>query len=241
MRPWIRRFPFLAGLPIALLFAPAPATAQEVATGPSGAVHDSTSHGWRETWRVELSRGIGTPAVWVDSLLLVASLDRNAHLLALREDGAEVVWDENFRGGFEASPLVTEDRIYLPETRRGKRLVALDRHRRTTGTRPKSSGPASWRAPPVDRRAAPRRRGPVGDVSRARAGDRTKAPARNSTTASKRQRAALRMTSDEASGRVMAVAPGWVASPCYQAGAGYQLNMNTVFGAPSQDFSMISE
>lgn len=97
---------------------------------PSPAPPRGGDHGWEEAWRIELSRGVGTPAVWVDSLLLVASLDRNVHLLAPGENGATVVWDDNFRGGFEATPLVTASRIYLPETRGGQRLVALGRHDR---------------------------------------------------------------------------------------------------------------
>lgn len=96
-----------------------------------GAEALAAPHGWQEAWRIDLSRGVGTPAVWVDSLLLVASLDRNVHLVAPGVDRAQVVWDDNYRGGFEATPLVTGDRIYLPETRRGRRLVALDRRSRS--------------------------------------------------------------------------------------------------------------
>jgi outer membrane protein assembly factor BamB len=74
---------------------------------------------------MEISRGGSAPLVWFDSRILVASLDRNVHLVSL--DGPRVVWKENYRGGFEAEPVVTEDRIYLSETRRGARLLALDR------------------------------------------------------------------------------------------------------------------
>ncbi|MDX1746932.1 MAG: PQQ-binding-like beta-propeller repeat protein, partial [Halobacteriales archaeon] len=100
--------------------------------------HPSGAHGWEEAWTLELSRGVGTPAVWVDSLLLVASLDRNVHLVAPGEEEARVVWDDNFGGGFEASPLVTDDRIYLPETRRGEELVALNRHTREVAWKSKA-------------------------------------------------------------------------------------------------------
>lgn len=114
-------------LPVAVLLAlaladPSPVTGQDA---------DPAAHGWEEAWRLEVSRGIGTPMAWVDSLLLVASLDRNVHLVAPDETAARVVWDDNFKGGFEATPLVTPTRIYLPETRRGKRLVALDRVERS--------------------------------------------------------------------------------------------------------------
>ncbi|MGH7542723.1 MAG: PQQ-binding-like beta-propeller repeat protein [Gemmatimonadota bacterium] len=80
---------------------------------------------WSESLRMEISRGGSAPLVWFDSRILVASLDRNVHLVSL--DGPQVVWKENYRGGFEAEPVVTEDRIYLSETRRGARLLALDR------------------------------------------------------------------------------------------------------------------
>lgn len=81
---------------------------------------------WQEAWRLDLSRGASAPLVWADSLIVVASLDRNVHIV---DPGPEprIVWEENFDGGFEAAPLVTEDRIYLAEIRRGSRLVALDR------------------------------------------------------------------------------------------------------------------
>ncbi|HKY61245.1 MAG TPA: PQQ-binding-like beta-propeller repeat protein [Gemmatimonadota bacterium] len=80
---------------------------------------------WSESLRLEISRGGSAPLVWFESGILVASLDRNVHLVSL--DGPRVVWKENYRGGFEAEPVVTEDRIYLSETRRGARLLALDR------------------------------------------------------------------------------------------------------------------
>ena len=80
---------------------------------------------WSESLRMEISRGGSAPLVWFDSRILVASLDRNVHLVSL--DGPRVVWKENYKGGFEAEPVVTEDRIYLSETRKGARLLALDR------------------------------------------------------------------------------------------------------------------
>ena len=81
--------------------------------------------GWSESLRMEISRGGSAPLVWFESRILVASLDRNVHLVSL--EGPRVVWKENYRGGFEAEPVVTEDRIYLSETRKGARLLALDR------------------------------------------------------------------------------------------------------------------
>lgn len=80
---------------------------------------------WTESWRLGISRGGAAPLVWNDSRILVASLDRNVHLVSL--EGPKVVWKANFKGGFEAAPTVTEDRIYLAEMREGARLVALDR------------------------------------------------------------------------------------------------------------------
>lgn len=112
-----------------------PATAQE--TAPSSPAPDPLwsipavprvtplPSAWSESLRMEVSRGGSAPLVWFDSRILVASLDRNVHLVSL--DGPRIVWKENYRGGFEAAPVVTEDRIYLSETRRGARLVALDR------------------------------------------------------------------------------------------------------------------
>lgn len=135
----------LAVLALLAALAAPPAAAQTPDSTASGA----DGHGWREAWRMSLSRGVGTPAVWVDSLLLVASLDRNVHLVAPGEDRGTVIWDDNFRGGFEATPLVTNDRIYLPETRRGRRLVALDRRDRSV----------LWTADAGDLSAAPIARG----------------------------------------------------------------------------------
>jgi outer membrane protein assembly factor BamB len=114
----------------------APASAQDSIPASPPAVKPVTSiatvarrmplpSGWSESLRMEISRGGSAPLVWFDSRILVASLDRNVHLVSL--DGPRVVWKENYRGGFEAEPVVTEDRIYLSETRRGARLLALER------------------------------------------------------------------------------------------------------------------
>jgi eukaryotic-like serine/threonine-protein kinase len=89
-------------------------------------VADEGSHGWEEAWRIGLSRGIGTAPVWADSMLLVASLDRNLH--AVRPSTPpRVLWDENLRGGLHASPVVVGDRLLLGEAGIEGRLVALDR------------------------------------------------------------------------------------------------------------------
>ncbi|MGH7570466.1 MAG: PQQ-binding-like beta-propeller repeat protein [Gemmatimonadota bacterium] len=97
--------------------APALATVERRPAAPPGA--------WTEAWRLEVSRGGSAPLVWNDSRILIASLDRNLHVVSL--DGPKVVSKETFKGGFEAAPVVTEERIYLAEMRRGARLVALDR------------------------------------------------------------------------------------------------------------------
>lgn len=104
----------------------------------------STPQGWEESWTIDLSRGASVEPVWVDSMLLVASLDRNVHLVRLG-DRPEVVWDGNFDGGFQAEPVVTGDRIYLAETARGRRLLALRRLDRTV----------AWTAKAGDQMASP--------------------------------------------------------------------------------------
>lgn len=105
---------------------PASSLAVEPAPSISTVARRSASPAaWSESLRMRISRGGSAPLVWFDSRILVASLDRNVHLVSL--DGPRVVWKENYRGGFEAEPLVTEDRIYLAETRKGARLLALDR------------------------------------------------------------------------------------------------------------------
>ncbi|HUP01990.1 MAG TPA: PQQ-binding-like beta-propeller repeat protein [Gemmatimonadota bacterium] len=95
----------------------------------TGALSSPRPRAWEEMWRLELSRGASAPIVWADSLLLVASLDRNVHLVA-PGNSPRVVWKKNFKGGFEAAPIVSGERIYLSEMRRGARLVALDRRTR---------------------------------------------------------------------------------------------------------------
>lgn len=97
---------------------------------PLAAQEPRDGHAWEETWSLDISRGASAPLVWADSMIVVASLDRNLHLVAL-EPAPRVVWRENFKGGFEAPPVVTDRRIYLAETARGRRLVALDRLSRT--------------------------------------------------------------------------------------------------------------
>lgn len=89
-------------------------------------VMSPTTQEWREVWRLDVSRGASAELVWADSTLIVASLDRNVHIVAPRSEPA-VVWKKNFKGGFEAKPIVDDDRIYLAETLKGGRLVAIDR------------------------------------------------------------------------------------------------------------------
>lgn len=150
IRPRMRFVPLAAAFSLALTATSGLAQRVDPAASDDP---DATSgaHGWEEAWTLELSRGVGTPAVWVDSLLLVASLDRNVHLVAPGAESARVVWDDNFDGGFEATPLVTSDRIYLPETRRGRHLVALNRATRET----------LWKADAGDLAAEPIARGSV--------------------------------------------------------------------------------
>lgn len=126
-----------AAIPLALALATAPAGAQnpvpESSPAPSTAPTLATVErrpaappgAWTEAWRLDVSRGGSAPLVWNDSRILIASLDRNVHVVSL--DGPKVVWKDSFKGGFEAAPVVTEERIYLAEMRKGARLVALDR------------------------------------------------------------------------------------------------------------------
>ncbi|MGH7564451.1 MAG: PQQ-binding-like beta-propeller repeat protein [Gemmatimonadota bacterium] len=127
--------PFVVAVAIALAAAPAGAqdSVPEPSPAPSSAPVLATVErrsppppvAWTEAWRLDVSRGGSAPLVWNDSRILIASLDRNVHVVSL--DGPKVVWKETFKGGFEAAPVVTEERIYLAEMRRGARLVALDR------------------------------------------------------------------------------------------------------------------
>jgi hypothetical protein len=51
---------------------------------------------WREVWRLDVSRGASAELVWADSTLIVASLDRNVHIVAPRARPT-VIWKENFK------------------------------------------------------------------------------------------------------------------------------------------------
>jgi len=88
------------------------------------------TQGWSEAWRLDVSRGGSAELVWADSMLIVASLDRNVHIIAPRSKPI-VIWKESFKGGFEAKPIVDKDRIYLAETLKGGRLVTVDRRTKT--------------------------------------------------------------------------------------------------------------
>lgn len=122
------RFPFVSLALAALLAAPAAAQDRDGAGG--GETPNATSadplHPWEEVWDLEISRGGSAPLVWADPLLLVASLDRNLHFVSIGPE-PRVEYEENFKGGFDAAPVVTDERIYLPELEGGGRLVALDR------------------------------------------------------------------------------------------------------------------
>ncbi|HET6361473.1 MAG TPA: PQQ-binding-like beta-propeller repeat protein [Gemmatimonadota bacterium] len=102
------------------------------------------SEPWEQVWKLEISRGGSAPLVWADSLLLVASLDRNIHLVAVTPE-PRVRFKENFRGGFSAAPVVTTRRIYLPELETGGRLIAMDR----------ATGKAAWEADAGDLATSP--------------------------------------------------------------------------------------
>jgi outer membrane protein assembly factor BamB len=81
---------------------------------------------WEQVWKLEISRGASAPLVWADSLLLVASLDRNLHLVSTTPE-PRVLFKKNFKAGFTAAPVVTKRHILLPELEPSGRLVALDR------------------------------------------------------------------------------------------------------------------
>ena len=102
------------------------------------------SQPWEQVWKLEISRGASAPLVWADSMLLVASMDRNIHLVALAPE-PRVRFRENFRGGFSAAPVVTTRRFYLPELETGGRLIALDR----------ATGKTAWEAEAGDLAATP--------------------------------------------------------------------------------------
>lgn len=129
------RFPF-AALLLGALLLPAPALTQEGESQASDTVvlesapvvwpAGDPAQPWGQEWKMELSRGGSAPLVWADSLLLVASLDRNIHLVSTAPE-PRVQFKENFKGGFSAAPVVTARLIYLAELETGSRLVALDR------------------------------------------------------------------------------------------------------------------
>ena len=84
---------------------------------------------WEQAWEMEVSRGGSAPLVWTDSLLMIASMDRNLHFISTTNE-PRVQYKENFKGGFSAAPVVTGNRILLPELEEGSRLIALDRSTR---------------------------------------------------------------------------------------------------------------
>jgi outer membrane protein assembly factor BamB len=145
------RFP-LVTLACAASFVSNVALAQETPSGEvdalvlesSPVIPVDLSELWEQVWKLEISRGGSAPLVWADSLLLVASLDRNIHLVAVAPE-PRVRFKENYRGGFSAAPVVTTRRIYLPELETGGRLIALDR----------ASGEAAWEADAGDLAASP--------------------------------------------------------------------------------------
>lgn len=110
----------------------------------SAVVPVDLSRPWEQAWKLEISRGASAPLVWADSMLLVASMDRNIHLVALTPE-PRVRFRENFRGGFSAAPVVTTRRFYLPELETGGRLIALDR----------GTGEIAWEAEAGDLAATP--------------------------------------------------------------------------------------
>jgi outer membrane protein assembly factor BamB len=63
--------------------------------------------------------------VWSDSLVLVASLDRNLHAV---QPGRRprVVWERNQKNGLATSPFVLDSRLILAESGTEGRLVAID-------------------------------------------------------------------------------------------------------------------
>lgn len=142
------RAPLLAPLFVALLL-PGLARAQ---MDPSAGFRDESPRqaraeplqSWDQAWKLKLSRGGSAPLVWADSLVLVASLDRNLHLVA-PADEPTVRYKKNFKGGFSAAPVVTPRRIYLPELEEGGRLIALDR----------ATGETAWTSNAGDLAASP--------------------------------------------------------------------------------------
>jgi outer membrane protein assembly factor BamB len=145
------RSPLVASLCATVLVAGA-GRAQDAPSGAGEAVilqsspvlPSDVSHSWEQLWKMEISRGASAPLVWADSMVLVASLDRNIHLVSVTPE-PRVRFKENFRGGFSAAPVVTPRRFYLPELETGGRLIALDR----------ATGKAAWEADAGDLAATP--------------------------------------------------------------------------------------
>ena len=145
------RLPLVAAL-CATPFLPPAALAQDTPAGEgdvrvlesSPVLPVDLEQPWEQIWKLEISRGASAPLVWADSMLLVASMDRNIHLVSLGPE-PRVRFEENFRGGFSAAPVVTTRRIYLPELETGGRLIALDR----------ATGEAAWEADAGDLGASP--------------------------------------------------------------------------------------
>ncbi|HUF89495.1 MAG TPA: PQQ-binding-like beta-propeller repeat protein [Gemmatimonadota bacterium] len=142
------RAPLLAPLFVALLL---PGLARAQMDPPAGFRDESPPQArveplqsWDQAWKLKLSRGGSAPLVWADSLVLVASLDRNLHLVA-PADEPTVRYKKNFKGGFSAAPVVTPRRIYLPELEEGGRLIALDR----------ATGETAWTSNAGDLAASP--------------------------------------------------------------------------------------
>lgn len=121
--------PACVSLLIATLCLCARAAAQE---GGAEAVDDAPAvpavsrQTWEEAWQLDVSRGGSAPLVWADTLLLVASLDRNLHWISIGSE-PRIEFKENYKGGFSAAPVVTSRLIFLPELESGSRLVAVDR------------------------------------------------------------------------------------------------------------------
>jgi outer membrane protein assembly factor BamB len=90
---------------------------------------DDGAHGWEETWRIGLSRGVSAEPMSVDSMLVIASLDRNLHAVVPGAD-PRVAWKKNMKGGFEAAPIALGDLLILAETGAQGRLVAMLRDTR---------------------------------------------------------------------------------------------------------------
>lgn len=122
--------PACVSLLVATLCLCARAAAQESGSEEVGDARPAPSaarfQAWEQAWKLDVSRGGSAPLVWADSLLLVASLDRNLHWISIGSE-PRIEFKENYKGGFSAAPVVTSRRIFLPELESGGRLVAVDR------------------------------------------------------------------------------------------------------------------